>query len=400
MTERLYYEHSYLTEFDAVVTDCVAQDGTCRVRLNRSAFYPTSGGQPFDTGVLGGASVTNVEVIDGDVWHTLSAPLRVGETVHGVIDWARRFDHMQQHAADHMIAGALHHLMRGVTIGLHISADISTIDVAMPDGRTHLTPEEIETIELYVNERVQRDVPVRCWFPDKEELKTLPLRKEPTVSEHVRVVAIGDDEMVACGGTHPASAGQLGLVKILNTVPARGLMRLSFVAGMRAFRDYRLCHAAAHQAAALCSTAVDQLPAALQTLQERLQAAEATVAKLRREGFDQTAHMWLAETVVSPRVIMKTVSADANALKELASRLIAAQGVIALLRAEGDDSTPIVFARSQDLPVDMNRILREAAKRFGGRGGGKPDFVQGVATAQTLQEAEDLVREALYGNAL
>ena len=144
---------------------------------------------------------------------------------------------MQQHAADHMIAGRIWSRFGGVTIGLHESDEVSTIDVQMPDGRTHLTDEEIRAVERDVNERIQRDVPIRCWFPSAEELKILPLRKKPTVSEHVRVVAIGDDEMVACGGTHPSTAGQIGLVKIVSVAPARGKMRVGFVAGMRALID-------------------------------------------------------------------------------------------------------------------------------------------------------------------
>lgn len=227
MTERMYYDHAYLTQFDAQVIGCRPHGENYDVLLDRSAFYPTSGGQPFDTGRLGDAEVIDVNVIDGEVWHTVTAPLTVGETVHGSIDWARRFDHMQQHAGDHMIAGALHRLMGGVTIGLHVGDEISTIDVAMPEGVTRISDEDIRRIELDVNEHIQRDVPIRCWFPDEEELKSLPLRKKPTVSEHVRIVAIGDDEMVACGGTHPSTAGQIGLVKIVSVAPARGKMRVA-----------------------------------------------------------------------------------------------------------------------------------------------------------------------------
>ena len=137
MTERLYYDDAYLTEFDGRVVECVEKDGAFHVRLDRSAFYPTSGGQPFDTGTLNGAAVTDVCVSqDHDIVHVTDRPLAVGEPVHGMIDWSRRFDHMQQHAGDHMIASALWRLLGGVTIGLHISHDVSTIDVAMPEGVT------------------------------------------------------------------------------------------------------------------------------------------------------------------------------------------------------------------------------------------------------------------------
>ena len=285
MTERLYYGNAYLSEFDAVVTDCTEREGQYHVRLDQSAFYPTSGGQPYDTGVLGGAKVLDVYVgEDGDVYHVTDAPLAAGETVHGEIDWARRFDHMQQHAGDHMIASALWRLLGGVTIGLHISHDVSTIDVAMPEGVTRISREDIARVEADVNARIQRDVPVRCWFPEAEELERLPLRKPPTVREHVRVVAIGEDEMVACGGTHPSTAGQLGLVKILGVAPARGKMRVSFVAGMRALNDYQLKFDCAAETSNLLSTGVGRMAESVRSLQEALKQTEFELNRLRRDN--------------------------------------------------------------------------------------------------------------------
>ena len=168
----------------------------CEVALDQSAFYPTSGGQPYDTGTLGNVRVVDVTVEDNVVWHRLDGALRVGDSVHGEIDWPRRFDHMQQHGADHVLAGACYELFGGVTIGLHLGEEVSSIDMTLPGGRTHLTEAEVDQLETLVNERIQRDAPVRCWFPGEEELSSLPLRKKPTVTEHVRIVAFGDYEMV------------------------------------------------------------------------------------------------------------------------------------------------------------------------------------------------------------
>lgn len=396
MTERLYYNDSYLTEFDGTVLECVETDGAHRVRLDRSAFYPTSGGQPFDTGTLGDARVTDVYVDEaGEVWHVLDGPLPVGTAVHGRIDWPRRFDHMQQHAGDHMIASALWRLLGGVTIGLHISGDVSTIDVAMPEGVTRISAEDIRRVEDDVNARIQRDVPVRCWFPGPEELKELPLRKPPTVSEHVRVVAIGEDEMVACGGTHPATAGQIGLVKILGVAPARGKMRVSFVAGMRALNDYRACFDRAHEAAALLSIATENLPAHVAAMQEALRRAEYELNKLKRDAAIASLE---AEIEVAPRlasgarVVAKLLEGDAALVKEAASKLIKRDGVVVLLGARmGEDSAAFVFARSQDVDLHMGRLLSEAAKPQGGKGGGRPDFAQGGGPIAILEAAKQLI---------
>ncbi len=396
MTERLYYDNSYLTEFDGTVLACVEKDGAHHVRLDRSAFYPTSGGQPYDTGTLGEANVRDVYVDEtGEVWHALDRPLPVGVSVQGRIDWPRRFDHMQQHAGDHMIASALWRLLGGVTIGLHISHDVSTIDVAMPEGVTRISAEDIRRVEDDVNARIQRDVPVRCWFPEPEELKTLPLRKPPTVSEHVRIVAIGEDEMVACGGTHPSTAGQIGLVKILGVAPARGKMRVTFVAGRRAYDDYRTCFDRAHEAANLLSTGTENLAAHVAALQEALKTAEYELNKLRRDAAiaKLEGEIDVAPTLGSgAKVIARLLDGDANLVKEAASKLIKRPGIVALLGARLDeDRATFVFARSQDVDLNMGQLLSGAAKPLGGKGGGRPDFAQGGGPAAIMDAARALL---------
>ena len=394
MTERLYYDDAYLTEFDATVTSCAAGEGGFYARLDRSAFYPTSGGQPFDTGTLGGVAVKDVFVDDGgDVIHVLEAPLEPGSAVHGRSDWSRRFDHMQQHAGDHMIASALWRLLGGVTIGLHIGPEVSTIDVAMPEGVTRISPKEIRRVEDDVNARIQRDVPVRCWFPEPEELAALPLRKPPTVSEHVRVVAIGGDEMVACGGTHPATAGQLGLVKILGVAPARGKMRVSFLAGMRALNDYRLKADCTAETANLLSTGVSSMAAQVAAMQEALRQAQFELSHLRRDS--AVAELRSAEAPTLPggaRLIARMLEGDMALAKDVASRLIRDDGVVALLGAKAEPGrTMFVFARSGDVALHMGKLLAAAARPLGGKGGGRPDFAQGGGAPEILDAARELL---------
>lgn len=394
MTERLYYDDAYLTEFDARVISCEAGEGGYRVRLDRSAFYPTSGGQPYDTGTLDGAAILDVYVDeDRDVCHLVDAPLEAGAIVHGRIDWPRRFDHMQQHAGDHMIASAIWRHFGGVTIGLHLGEAVSTIDVDMPGGATHLTPEQIRLIEDDVNARIQRDVPVKCWFPAPEELETLPLRKKPTVSEHVRVVAIGTDEMVACGGTHPATAGQIGLVKIVGAAPARGKLRVSFLAGMRACGDYRQKYDIAQQTSNLLSTSVDNLPGHVAALQEALKNAEYALNRLRREaalnGFDEKALPVRGDGV---RVAARLIQGDMDLIKDVASQLIKGPRMAVLLGAEVEPGRAVfVFARSRDVDIHMGQLMSKAAKPLGGKGGGRPDFAQGGGAPEILDRALEMV---------
>ena len=399
MTERLYYDQSYLTAFDAVVTAVRPHEGGCAVSLDRSAFYPTSGGQPFDTGTLNGLRVTDVFVDEaGEVWHAVGNALSAGDAVHGEIDWERRFDHMQQHAGEHMIAGAIWRLFGGVTIGLHLGAAFSTIDVTMPRGETHLTPDQIRAVEDEVNGDIQRDVPIRCWFPAEVELNALPLRKSPTVKEHVRVVAIGEKEMVACGGTHPSSAGQIALVKIIDARPSKGKVRVSFVCGMRAVRDYQEKYDACARAAALLSVQPAQLPDAVERLNGAVAALEHEISQLRQaEALGQVEALRAgAEPIGENRVMIAKLGPLAmDGLRRLATELTRDDNAVALLAAEREGGFNLIFARGAAVTADMGRLLREAASRCGGKGGGKPDFAQGSSPdAAVLDAAKDILRNS------
>ena len=383
MTDRLYYSDAYLRKFEAVVEEC--RDGA--VRLNRTAFYPTSGGQPYDTGVLGGLRVTDVFVDDaGDVWHRVDGLLQPGARVEGEIDWARRFDHMQQHAGEHMLAGHIFKKLGGFTIGLHLGADFSTIDVELPGGEMRVPEGVMEEIEDAVNRDIQLDLPIRCWFPTDEEFGSLPLRKPPAVKEHIRVVLVGDEvdgECCACGGTHPSSAGQIGLVRVLDARPSRGKMRVTFVCGMRALKDARLRAKMADQAAALLSSPVEKLPESVEALLNRERDARATLEKYRLDEAVRKADvLWTsAKETGGWRVAAAAVDGfGADALREMASRLTARGRTAALLEsAQPEGGHLIVFARSEGEGPHMGKLLAEAAKNLGGKGGGRPEFAQGGA---------------------
>ena len=395
MTERLYYDNAYLTEFDAVVAKTSVREGKHLIALDRSAFYPTSGGQPYDTGTINDAQVSDVFVDDGgELWHEVSREFALGEAVHGQIDWPRRFEHMQQHGGEHMIAGAIWELTGGMTIGLHLGAEFSTIDVEYPDGATRIPDDMIRRVEDLVNSRIQQDVPVKCWFPDADELAALPLRKAPTVKEHVRIVAFGDFEMVACGGTHPSSSGQIGLVKILGVEPARGKMRVSFVCGGRALGDYYKCFDAAWNVANQLSTRPENIGRVVENLQNRLRDAERELARLRRETLFARIPEALANAEIiggGVRLVSAKIEADAQLIKDYASKLIEAPQTAVLLAADAGEKHIFVFARSVDVPYQMGRILSEAAKKCGAKGGGRPDFAQGGGPAELLDYAKEIL---------
>lgn len=381
MTDRLYYDNAYLTEFDAVVLEAKEENGENLVRLDRSAFYPTSGGQPFDVGTLNEANVLDVFVDkEGEVWHKTDRKLEKGRAVHGKIDWQRRFDHMQQHAGEHMLANAAYRLLGGHTIGLHLGRDFSTIDMDLPGGKTHITIQEIRALEDDVNKNIQKNVPIRCYFPDEETLLSLPLRKPPTVTEHVRIVQIGDYEYCACGGTHPENAGEIGLVKILSATPSRGKLRLAFVCGMRAYAELRRRFEEIERAANVLSTAWENLSSQVEALLEKAKNAEYQLRQEKKNAALMKAGELYenAEEVNGVRVIKHVfASLGMEGLREAGNRIIENGNAVALLADEGEKGYMLFFARSENVDANMGKILSESAKKHGGKGGGRSDFAQG-----------------------
>lgn len=389
MTDRLYYENSYLFDFDAVIQAEKQEQDSVWLAFDRSAFYPTSGGQPYDTGFIEirdkSLEVLDVQVDqDGVVWHQTNQTIPVGTAVHGKINVQRRLDHMEQHGGEHMLAGAIWEILGGTTIGLHLGAEESSIDVSMPDGRTHLTEEELEMVENLVNDRIRKDAPIRCWFPSDDELKRLPLRKQPAVSNHIRIVAIGDYEMVPCGGTHPSSTGKIGQIKIIGAIPCKGKIRVSFVCGKRAeklFRKYMIC---ANKAGNIMSCPIEKLAIRAGELKARLAEAERKVRRYETESvlkviLSQGERESLKDIEISLTVMEE---GDAKSIAEAVSRYISEDGRILLLCA----GEKLTFARSRDVDIDMNELIRRVA-----RGGGRPDMANGTGIPQCAEVAKKIL---------
>lgn len=397
MTHRLYYENAFETRFSARVEAAKTLEGKALVALNQTLFYPEGGGQPPDHGLLTAAGqaypVLDVQVDgEGVIWHTLDLgagmPLpETGAQVAGEIDWQRRHDHMQQHTGEHIIANCLHRLTGGFTHGLHIGQEVCTIDVSLPGGDTRINEDMLARIEEMANQRIAEDGPVTCYFPDKEQLAQLPLRKDPTVTEDVRVCDIGGFEMVACGGTHLQRAGQVGLVKLLYAQPARGKMRLFFLCGLRAVRHYALCYTAANQAASLLSVKEEELPARLEAvLAEQAETRRELMALLRQQTLKKAPQL-LADALQLPDgrrvVIGELEEKDLPAMEALAGLLVKEEKVIALLCTVAKGRHNLLFARSEGLDINLSDFI----KSTGAKGGGRPEFARGAAEDSLPWEA-------------
>jgi alanyl-tRNA synthetase len=347
------------------------------VVLDRTAFYPTGGGQPNDTGTLGDARV--VDCIDAEeVLHIIdgSAP-EIGATVHGKVDWLRRLDHMQQHTGQHILSAAFVRLFDAPTRSFRVLEHECEIDVELENP----TDERIDQAVDLANQIIWESRPITLRQVASEEAASLPLRKEPAREGELRLIEITDFDLTPCGGTHAKSTGEVGVIAVRSWEHARGLTRIQFVAGIRALADYRQANKTALEVAKLFSAGREDSPALVAKLIEenkqlsrRARELEAIASRVEAEQLMNEARVTSDGVLVSAKVFDDRA---AQSLKHLALALIAHPNTIALLGSRDGDTACLVFARASDAPGDMNALMRGACSIIDGRGGGKPDMAQG-----------------------
>ncbi|MHB0856911.1 MAG: alanyl-tRNA editing protein [Anaerolineae bacterium] len=372
-------------------------DGRPGVILDATCFYPTAGGQPHDLGTLNGVAVVDVIEHEGGLVHVLASPLPPGP-VHGALDWARRFDHMQQHSGQHILSQAFEQALGAATLSFHLGAETSTIDVDLPSCEA----EGLARVEELANRIVFENRTVQVREYAAEEIATLGLRKPPAVDGRVRVVTVEGFDASACGGTHVGSTGEVGCIHITRSERRRGGVRIEFLCGWRALRDYRARDAIVQHVAGELSVSVEDLPGAVARIQEEEQAQRRQAESLRRRllVFEAPALASQAEDLAGVRVVRRLLEGfDAQDARWLAANLAESAGMVALLGVT-EPGPQLCFARSSDVDLDMGAVLREALQAFGGRGGGRPHMAQGggVEAAQlpdVLERALQQVRARL-----
>ncbi len=371
---RLFWENPYQQTFEADVVTRLDHGGQPAVILDETCFYPTSGGQPHDTGHLDGVPVVDVVEEDHEIVHVLAEDLK-RDRVRGQIDWARRWDHMQQHAGQHVLSAACQELVEATTVSFHLGAAAATIDLDRVVGETGAW----DRIEDWANHIVMENRAVTVQQLSLEAANDLPLRKAPQVSGLIRVVTIDGFDHSPCGGTHPRMTGEVGLIHVDRWEQHRNGTRITFLCGMRALHDYRQKSRLSYLAANRASVAVTELPEAL----ERIQAAEETA---RREA-NRLCAKWLnleaknlaasAQAVGTWHAVCQMLyESDAGEMRQLATRIVEKPGMVVVL-ATTTPSPQFCLARSADVALDMNRVLRDLIAPRGGRGGGQPHVVQG-----------------------
>ena len=368
-TVKLYYNDSFLTEFTATVLACEETKGGWLITLDESAFYPEGGGQAADHGTLGDARVTDTQEKDGVIFHTCDKPLAVGEKVTGKIDWARRFDHMQQHSGEHIVSGMICEAFHCDNTGFHMGADSVVIDY-----NTDITWEQILEIERRANDYIYCDHPCRAWYPDAEELKALPYRSKKELTGAVRITAFPGADMCACCGTHVKSSGQVGIAKFLSCQKFKDGVRLEVKFGKRAY-DYLSRIWEQNQAVGRqLSAKAEDTAHAVERLKAESEEKSRRIAEMEESIFASIAE----ENRGKGNVLLLRGDMDPNSVRRLCVAVGEVCGGRAAVFAGSEESYKYALMEEGG---DLRALTKDMNAALNGRGGGKPFFVQGSVAA-------------------
>ncbi|PHD48140.1 alanyl-tRNA editing protein [Bacillus toyonensis] len=381
LEQKLYYIDAYTKDFTTkIIKQDYDKEDNLYVVLNETAFYPTGGGQPYDTGTLNGTLVTNVEEVNGEIRHFIAEQLETAE-VEGKINWERRFDHMQQHAAQHILSAAFWDHFNIPTIGFHLGKDTVTIDLETEN----LPAETIEKAVQIANNIVFENHPIRIQWMNLEEAKTLPLRKEPTLTENIRVVIIENFDYNGCGGTHPRRTGEVGLIQVLNWERNKGGIRLTFIAGWRTLKLMGQQQQIMKDVSKQLNSSETDIPAkvaqllisqkenekAIQTMNEKLLFAEAN--ELLQQPAEIHAGFLISKVFIN-RSMQEVAKLSAIIIEQQ-------EHAITYFVIENDDKLQCILACGKTVTLDMNALLKDALPAIEGKGGGNKKSARGGGKA-------------------
>ncbi|MBR2937890.1 MAG: alanyl-tRNA editing protein [Oscillospiraceae bacterium] len=375
-TEKLYYKDSHLQAFEAVVTGCAEVKKGWEITLDATAFYPEGGGQPSDMGILGDGNVLSVREDGEQVIHLCDKPLTVGDTVTGRIDWARRFDLMQQHSGEHMVSGVVHKLYGWHNVGFHMGAELITVDFDGP-----IPAEDLQKIEDTVNAAIWENLPVKCYYPTEAELPSVPYRRKKDLSWPVRIVEFPGIDICACCGTQVKHTGEIGLVKLFSCAKFHEGVRIEMACGQRALALLSAVYQQNRQVSQAFSAKILETGAAAARTNEAL-AAE----KFRAAGLEKQLYSTIAKNYAGKAVAVHFEDALSPAANRALCDTLAGCCKIAVTLSGSDESGYSLCIVSQ--AADAKALGAAAVTALGGRGGGRREAFQGNTPA-TRQEICD-----------
>lgn len=362
MTEKLYLNDSYVKEFTALVLSCTKNGENYEVILDRTAFFPEGGGQAPDKGEIGGIEVLNVQERGEEVVHTLATP--VSGEVEGKIDWVLRFSRMQNHCAEHILSGVIHKMFGYNNVGFHMNDSLITFDVDGP-----LTAEDIEKVEIEANKAVFSNAEISVSYPTAEELCKIDCRSKIELTDGVRLITVDGFDTCACCAPHPSRAGEIGLIKIVNFSAFKGGTRIEMVAGSLALKDYSYLHNAAKTIMKQLSAKREEIAEQVAKLGDDLADARIEIKALN----EKLAEAALKTEMVGNTLVGFTKDADFNVLRNIANGKLDDTECIALFAETADGFNYLVASKTGD----TRSIAKTLNENFSGKGGGRPDCVQG-----------------------
>lgn len=388
MTEKIYDLDSYRLSFRAVVMDSFVRDGRSVIVLDRTCFFPEGGGQPSDTGSIGGAYVDYVCEEGDEILHFADRTFEKGTEVDCSVDFERRFLHMQIHTGEHILSGMIQSLFGVRNVGFHMGAEFNTIDLDR-----ELSVDMIRKAELEANIGVWKNEPVKVYYPDPEELGSIPMRKRPVTDKPLRVVVAGGSDVCACCGTHVAFTGEVGIIKVVRHEKYKGGSRLTFLCGRQALEDYDMKNFLLREAGNALSLPPEEVMKGIERMKRSVEEEKAEVAALSERIVSLRASALVADAVERNGAVIVISSEDGMSVKELlalSGRIGESGRSASFLFSDGR----FVFSSSCD--VDVRAISSEMSSRFGCRGGGRPSLSQGGTGGADVSEIIAWLNSVLF----
>jgi alanyl-tRNA synthetase len=393
-TERLYFKDPYQIEFEARVIERTLHGGKPALVLDQTCFYPEGGGQPADGGTLNGRQVIAVLEEKDEILHVVEEEV-TSDKVKGRIDWNRRFDHMQQHAGQHVLSQCFVQLFGAETRSFHLGEKVSTLEI----DKREITEKEVERLEQLANTIVFENREIKSQLIREDEIQKVPLRRPPKKEGVIRVVEVSDFDYSACGGTHPRRTGEIGVVKILKWDRIRNNIRFEFICGGRALRDYIQKHKDIRQLSNQLTVDENEVAASVEKLISELKAQKSRARKMEESLIQYEAENLIQEA--QSKVIRKIfMERTRDEIRRLALAVIKRGEFIVLFGLKGEERAHVFLARSDDFELDLRELVPVVSSLIKGKGGGRPSLVEIAGESKgelerALEKAQELVSRKL-----
>jgi alanyl-tRNA synthetase len=393
-TKRLYLENPYQVEFEAQVVEKMLWEKKPALILDQTCFYPESGGQPSDKGLINEVEVLKVLEDEARIVHLVAEDIPAGK-VTGKIDWQTRFDHMQQHSGQHILSQSFHELLEAETLAFHLGEAFSTLEMDL----RNISEEEVENIEKRANEIVYEDREIKCYFIPEEKIESVPLRRPPKKKGLIRVVEVSDFDFSACGGTHVRRTGEIGLIKILRLERIRNNIRFEFICGRRALEDYLRKNRVVRELSTRFTVNEGEILNTIEKLSSDLKSQKRGGKKLKEKIAQYEAQEIIQE---AKEKIIKEVFVD-KTLEEarfLAINIIRKGDFVVLFGLKGEERGHLILACSENLSIDMREIVPIVSPLIKGKGGGRPSLVEIAGEeienlGQALEKAFEFIKKKM-----